>query len=312
MKKSIGSYPRVRIEGGGRAVVSQSGGVLLVETVRKTGLDTAISAALAPWRKARAVHDPGKILLDVALAVALGGNCLADVGMLRAEPAVFGPVASDPTVSRPIDTLAAAGPKALRAIRAAWIEVRQQVWRLADREAPDAGGTVTVDLDGVLVISHSDKEDAAPTWQRTYGHHPLMGFADHGPGGTGEPVAALLRPCNTGTNTATDHITATQLALAQLPKKYRRGRRTLIRTELRGRHPRLRRLARPARTVAVLLGRHDGHRARPPARAEGSGIGLDSGRRDGRRGPRRGLGRRTHRDVQDGWPEGIRQGTTVS
>jgi hypothetical protein len=77
-------------------VVSQTGAVLLVETVRKTGLDQAISVALGPWRKTRAVHDPGKVLLDVALAVALGGDCLADVGMLRAEPAVFGPVASDP------------------------------------------------------------------------------------------------------------------------------------------------------------------------------------------------------------------------
>jgi hypothetical protein len=79
--------------------------VLLVETVRKSGLDTAISTALAPWRKRRGVHDPGKILLDVALAVALGGDCLADVGMLRAEPAVFGPVASDPTISRLVDAL---------------------------------------------------------------------------------------------------------------------------------------------------------------------------------------------------------------
>lgn len=83
--------------------------MLLVETVRKSGLDAAVSAALAPWRKPRAVHDPGKILVDVALAVALGGDCLADVGTLRAEPGVFGPVASDPTVSRLIGTLAAAG-----------------------------------------------------------------------------------------------------------------------------------------------------------------------------------------------------------
>ncbi|GAB2799833.1 hypothetical protein GCM10027073_34740 [Streptomyces chlorus] len=90
MKKRIGSYPRVCTEGSGRGVVSQAGGVLLVETIRKTGLDRAISAALAPWRKSRAVHDPGKILLDVALAIALGGDSLADVGMLRAEPAVFG------------------------------------------------------------------------------------------------------------------------------------------------------------------------------------------------------------------------------
>lgn len=103
MKQSIGSYPRVRVEGGGRGVVSQAGAVLLVETVRKSGLDSAISAALAPWRKQRAVHDPGKVLLDVALAVALGGDCLADVEVLRAEPSVFGPVASDPTVSRLVD-----------------------------------------------------------------------------------------------------------------------------------------------------------------------------------------------------------------
>ncbi|MFF0142966.1 IS1380 family transposase [Streptomyces sp. NPDC005227] len=234
MKKRIGSYPRVRVEGSGRGVVSQAGAVLLVETVRKTGLDTAISASLTPWRKPRTVHDPGKILLDVALAVALGGDCLADVGMLRAEPAVFGPVASDPTVSRLIDTLAAAGPTALTAIRSARAHVREHVWKLAGTSSPDAAGQVTVDLDGVLVLAHSDKQDAAATWKKTFGHHPLMGFVDHGTGGSGEPVAGLLRPGNAGSNTATDHITTTQLALAQLPKPYRRGRRTLIRTDSAG------------------------------------------------------------------------------
>ncbi|TMZ53287.1 IS1380 family transposase, partial [Klebsiella pneumoniae] len=167
MKKRIGSYPRVRIEGGGRGVVSQAGAVLLVETIRKTGLDQAISAALAPWRRPRAVHDPGKVLLDVALAVALGGDCLADVGTLRAESVVFGPVASDPTVSRLIDTLAAAGPKALSAIRAARAEARERVWKLAGTAAPDAAGHVIVDLDGVLVLAHSEKQDATATWKKT-------------------------------------------------------------------------------------------------------------------------------------------------
>jgi hypothetical protein len=136
-------------------VVSQAGSVLLVETVRKSGLDTAISAALAPWRKPRAVHDPGKILLDVALAVALGGDCLADVGMLRAEPGVFGPVASDPTVSRLVDALAASGPKALAAIRDARSQVRGRVWDLAGESSPAADGNVIVDIDGVLVLAHS-------------------------------------------------------------------------------------------------------------------------------------------------------------
>lgn len=55
-----------------------------------------------------------------------------------------------------------------------------------------------------------------------------MEFVGHGPGGTGEPVDALLRPGNAASNTAADHITAARLALAQLPKEYRRGRQTLI------------------------------------------------------------------------------------
>ncbi|MBO0913688.1 IS1380 family transposase, partial [Streptomyces laculatispora] len=234
MKKRIGSYPRVRVGGGGRAVVSQAGAVLLVETVRKAGLDQAISAALSPWRKPRAVHDPGKILLDVALAVALGGDCLADAGMLRAEPAVFGAVASDPTVSRLVDALASGGPKALTAIRTARAHAREHVWKMAGAAAPDAAGQVIVDIDGVLVLAHSEKQDATATWKKTFGHHPLMAFIDHGPGGSGEPVAALLRPGNAGSNTAADHISTAQLALAQLPKPYRRGRQTLIRTDSGG------------------------------------------------------------------------------
>ncbi|WP_089106422.1 IS1380 family transposase [Streptomyces hyaluromycini] len=234
MEKRIGSYPPVRVQGNGGAVVTQAGGVLLLETVRKSGLDTAISAALAPWRKPRAVHDPGKMLLDLALAVAVGGDCLSDVAVLRAEPQVFGPVASDATVSRRVETLAAAGPRALTAIRRARAEVRERVWKLAGTDAPDTGGQVIVDIDGVLVLAHSEKQDAAATWKRTFGHHPLVAFVDHGATGSGEPVAGLLRPGNAGSNTAADHITTTRLALAQLPKHYRRGRQTLIRTDSAG------------------------------------------------------------------------------
>ncbi|MER5736944.1 IS1380 family transposase [Streptomyces sp. NPDC002262] len=234
MKKRIGSYPRVRFEGGGRGVVSQAGAVLLVETVRKSGLDQAITTALASWRKSRAVHDPGKTVLDLALAVALGGDCLADVAMLRAEPGVFRPVASDLTVSRLIDTLASAGPKALAVIRAARAEARERVWNMAKHAAPDTSRQVSVDLDGVLVLAHSKEQGATTTWKKIFGHHPLVVFVDHGSDGSGEPVTGRLRPGNAGSNTAADHITTTQLALAQLPKKYRRGRQTLIRTDSGG------------------------------------------------------------------------------
>ncbi|MBZ6086556.1 IS1380 family transposase [Streptomyces olivaceus] len=306
MKKRIGSFPRVRTEGGGRAVVSQAGSVLLVETVRKSGLDQAISGVLSPWGKPRAVHDPGKVLLDVALAVASGGDCLADVGMLRAEPAVFGPVASDPTVSRLIDTLATSGERALQAIRSARSEARQRVWRLAGRAAPDADETVTVDLDGVLVIAHSDKEDAAPTWKRSYGHHPLMAFVDHGPGGTGEPVAALLRPGNAGSNTAADHITTAQLALAQLPTRFRRGRRTLVRTDSAGgTHDFVVWLARRGRWLSYSVGMviteqvHQ-HVLKVPASAWTPAAEADGEVRDGA------WVAELTGDVLDGWPKGMR------
>ncbi|MGX1887901.1 IS1380 family transposase, partial [Streptomyces sp. NPDC055287] len=97
-----------------------------------------------------------------------------------------------------------------------------------------ADGSVIVDIDGVLVLAHSEKQDATATWKKTFGHHPLVAFVDHGQAGSGEPVAALLRPGNAGSNTATDHITTTGLALAQLPRHLRRGRQTLIRTDSAG------------------------------------------------------------------------------
>jgi hypothetical protein len=248
-------YPRVRVRGDGEGAVSQAGGVLLVETARRVGLDAALSTALEPWRKPRAVHDPGKVLLDLALAVALGGDCLSDIGMLRAEPAVFGPVASDPTVSRLVDALAVAGPRALAAIRQARSEVRERVWKLAGQAAPDAGGEVIVDIDGVLVLAHSEKQDAAATWKKTFGHHPLVAFVDHGREGSGEPVAGLLRPGNAGSNTASDHITVTRQALAQLPKQYRRGRRTLVRTDSAGgTHEFLNWLTRRGRWLSYSVG----------------------------------------------------------
>src|SRR4051794_7183774 len=96
--------------------VSHAGAVLLTETIAAVGLDTALSGGLARWRPRLAVHDPAKVVLDLAVGLAIGGDCLADVAVLRAEPRVFGPVASDPTVSRTIDRLAHDATAVLAAI----------------------------------------------------------------------------------------------------------------------------------------------------------------------------------------------------
>ena len=64
------------------------------------------------------------------------------------------------------------------------------------------------------MTAFSEKEQAAPTWKKTFGFHPLTAFADHGSQGSGEPLAIMLRPGNAGSNTAADHIETTKLALA--------------------------------------------------------------------------------------------------
>ena len=158
--------------------------------------------------------------------------------MLRAEPAVFGLVASDPTVSRLLDVLAADVPAVLKAINTARAQARARVWALAGPHAPDFECTadlpVTIDVDATLVNSHTEKELSAPTFKRGYGFHPLCAFVDHGQDGTGEPVAVVLRPGNAGSNTATDHVEVLKLALAQLPGQAvggRPGRKVLIRID---------------------------------------------------------------------------------
>ena len=130
MKKAIGFYPCPDVDTAGTQVVSHAGTQLLTETIGKVGLDRALSQALEPWRPRLAVHDPAKIVLDLALGLAVGGDCLADVAVLRAEPAVFGQVASDPTVSRTIDRLAADTTAVLTAIDTARAAARARAWKL--------------------------------------------------------------------------------------------------------------------------------------------------------------------------------------
>jgi hypothetical protein len=78
-------------------------------------------------------------------------------------------------------------------------------------------------------------------------------FADHGAEGSGEPLAFLLRPGNAGSNTASEHVEATALALAQLPRRLRR--RVLIRADSGGgTHDFLKWLARPGRRLAYSVG----------------------------------------------------------
>lgn len=252
--KNTGRCARVAVSADGSGVVGQAGALLLLETLRVSGLDQGLSTGLGRWRPPHAIHDPGKIVADLAVMLALGGDCLADIAMLRSQPELFGPVASDPTVSRLVDTLARGGKRALKAVRAARAAARERAWAAAGEHAPGAGGgLIPIDLDATIVVAHSEKEQAAPTWKKTYGFHPMTASVDHGAAGSGEMLAIELRAGNAGSNTAVDHIAATRLALAQLPRKLRRH--ALIRTDSGGgTHEFIAWLARPGRRLPYSIG----------------------------------------------------------
>jgi hypothetical protein len=194
------------------------------------------------------------MLTDLVVMLALGGDCLADVAVLRAQPELCGPVASDPVISRLVSALAADAPRALRAIRKARAAARERAWALAGDAAPGTGGAlIPVDIDATIVLAHSEKERAAPTWKKTFGFHPLAAFADHGAGAGGEALAIVLRPGNAGSNTASEHIEVTRLALAQMHRRLRR--QVLVRTDSGGgTHDFLAWLAAPGRRLHYSVG----------------------------------------------------------
>ena len=229
-------YPSLVLDSGRESLISSSGALLLRDTVRASGVDRALSAALTRWRSPRSVHDPGKVLIDLATAVALGGDCAADLAVVRVQPALFGLVASDPTVSRLVATLAADVENTLPAIRDARAQARTAVWArrrpLAGRPGSREGGQVIVDLDSTLVTAHSEKELAEPTYKRTFGFSPMCVFVDHGEHGTGEPLVLHLRPGKASPFDKDDHITALDHALTQLPAD-ERGQ-VLVRTDSGG------------------------------------------------------------------------------
>jgi hypothetical protein len=224
--KGNGLGSRVQVRADAVGCVSLAGTQLLVEAARVSGLSAALSQQLAPWRRPTAVHDPGKVVLDLVTMLAVGGDCPADVALLRTGSGLFGPIASPATISRLVDTLAAAGDQGLTALRTARATARARVQAMA---GGPGGDEVVVDIDATLVDAHSEKETAAPTYKRGFGFHPLLAYADHGPGGTGEALAGINRRGNANAGTAADHLAMLDLIQAQLTEGERE--RLVIRTD---------------------------------------------------------------------------------
>ena len=190
--------------------MSHAGSALLAQAADKLGLTKALSLRLAQVKQRRRGHDPGRVIRDLAVMLADGGECVSDLGAVRDQQALFGPVASDSTAFRVIDRIASESGL-LDAVRAAHARARERFWEL--HGAPER---LTIDVDATLITAHSAKEQTAGNYKGGYGFHPLQAYADE----TREALAGMLRPGNAGANTAADHITVLDRALEQIPAQH--------------------------------------------------------------------------------------------
>ena len=197
---------RLRVTGGNGSTAQLVGAHMLGELADRVGLSSGYSSAV-PWRGERGpVHDRGRLLAQVAVMLAAGGRCVADMAALRDQPALFGTVASDPTIWRTFDAIDTSVLDGLRAARA---EARTAVWAQRRRRR----GPVLLDVDASLVEIHSDnKQGAASHYKGGYGFQPMFCFTDDG-----EALAGMLRPGNAAANSGADQLAVVDMAIAQLP-----------------------------------------------------------------------------------------------
>lgn len=197
--------PRLSVTTGAKGVVAHIGARLLADLADAVGLSDALSVAMAPTKTRRRGWDRGRVLVDLAVALADGATTITDLAILRNQPALFGEVASLATAWR---TLEAVDDATLARIHAARAQARAAAWA-----AGADPGHYVIDIDATLVESHSEKEAAAPNYKYGFGFHPLMAYLD----ATGEVLVGLLRPGNAGSAPAGDMVAVLDAALAQLP-----------------------------------------------------------------------------------------------
>jgi hypothetical protein len=220
---------RVEVTADGDGLVGHAGALLLGELADRLGLPGELDRWAGRGQPERARHRAGRVLTDLAVMLADGGDCLSDLAVLREQPGVFGQVASTPTAWRVLERLAQAGERGLAGMRLARARARSRAWQAGAW----VDGLLRVDLDATLITAHSDKQGAEGTYKHGYGFHPLAAWLDRGDG-TGEPLAVILRPGNAGANTAADHIEVINLALAQLPRAARQTQPILVRADSAG------------------------------------------------------------------------------
>jgi len=114
-----------------------AGLVLLRALADRTGLTAGLSKALATPRLL--IHDRGRVLADLAAAIADGAEAISDFAVVTHQQELFGPVASVPATWRALNEIAAGGPRAQARIIAAVNAARRQAWAgIEARHGPQA------------------------------------------------------------------------------------------------------------------------------------------------------------------------------
>ncbi len=214
----------VEVTADGTGLVSHAGSVLFAQVADKLGLTRSLSSGLAGCKQRRRGHDVGRVLRDLVVMLADGGECVSDLGAVRDQQELFGPVASDSTAFRVIEKIARE-PGALEALRVAHARARERFW-----EQHGAPESLTIDVDATLITVHSEKEKAAGNYKGGFGFHPLQAYADE----TREALGGVLRAGNAGSNTAEDHKTVLDLALCQIPPQHIESIAILVRCDTAG------------------------------------------------------------------------------
>ena len=214
----------VEVAAEGAGLVSHAGTALLAQVADKLGLTDALSRRLGSIKQRRRGHDLGRVIRDLAVMLADGGECVSDLGAVRDRQALFGAVASDSTAFGVIDRVASE-PELLDALRAAQARARERFWKR--HGAPER---LTIDVDATPICAHSKKEGAAGNYKGGYGFHPLQAYADE----TREALGGLLRPGNAGAKTAADHVAVLDLALEQIPVGHIESIEILVRADSAG------------------------------------------------------------------------------
>src|SRR3954449_3265390 len=147
------SIQKVDVRADGSGLSSRAGTALLGLAAQRLGLTDALGWALAETRERRSVHDPGRVLSDLAVMLADGGRCVSDLVALAAQPALFGEVASVSTARR---VLLSIGPMELDRVRMARAQARERAW--GGGAAPEE---VILEFDAAPNPGHSEKEQAA-------------------------------------------------------------------------------------------------------------------------------------------------------